>query len=206
MPDTINPTRLTNKPAKPDGEHFGDQFAQTFLGQDDAQVHQGGHVDPVAQAEAHQDYILEEASTFGNNFVQWIAAHKTVPIHVRAWGFVLGIFCIRAEYPAGAIEFDRIVAQAGEDLDLPGKSHANDDPLPPWTEITMRQATNFAELTSGYVALHRRQTDVHDDQAAYGIGRAWHNLRTTFPFGGPEAFDTVAAHAVRYYEHEKGKK
>jgi hypothetical protein len=184
-------------PRKP----FSDAFSQAFLGED-PQVQQGQTVDSEAQANAFDGYLQDEAVVFGDNLMQWIAAHKNLPLHVRAWGFVLGVFCVRAEFPAGATEFDQIVARAGEDLDLPRKEPDNSE-LPEWTTKDLREAANFAELVSGYIALLRRQNDVRDEQAVYGIGRAWHNLRETFPMAGTRGFDILAKEAVEYYTRNR---
>ena len=183
---------------------FSDRFSQAFLGDGPQTVQHDQTVDPEAQAAAYNGYLQDEAVELGDSFVQWVAAHKTIPIHARAWGFVLGTFCTRAEYPGGVAAFDSIVAAAGEDLDLPRKEF--DPPnIPEWTTEAMHHATQFAELSAGYVSLVRRQRSISDQQAAYGIGRAWHNLRETFPQGGPVGFDVLAREAADYFaQHKNG--
>jgi hypothetical protein len=121
---------------------------------------------------------------------------------------VLGILNVRFDYPDGQERFDEISDLAGEDLVLP-------PPMPftpeeevqirrhrrPLEDESFRKAANFAEVFAKYITLTKHSMGLSSQQAAYGIGRAFHNLRQCFPRedGGTVAFDEYARLAGDYF-------
>lgn len=163
-----------------------------------------------------EKFLLEEACGFGDSLVHYVAAHsKEYPPQQLIWGMSLGTLCLREDYLDGVDKFDELADQGGKDLKLEVKP-------PAYTaeeKVTIRRkatltpdetlnAAKFAELYAGYVAMKKRQTNISNVQIAYALGRAFHNLRLTFPDdeGGRIAFDTLAEQAGAYFADNKDAK
>lgn len=161
-----------------------------------------------------EKYLLEEACGFGDSLVNYVTAHsKEFPPKQLIWGTVLGTLCLREDYLDGVAKFDELADQGGKDLQLNNKSvemteeqHAEVIRKAQLAKEEALNAAKFAELYAGYVAMKKRQTSISNIQIAYGLGRAFHNLRLTFPEdeGGRVAFDELARQAGVYFDANKG--
>ena len=126
---------------------------------------------------------------------------------------MLALLCQRADYPEGEAKFDELADQGGKDLqyDGPNNTLPEDEAakvvqnLPPLEDARFEEAAKFAETFSAYISMKKQQLGVSNPQGAYGLGRAFHNLRFGFPKseGGSAAFDEYAKRAGRYYDENK---
>lgn len=174
---------------------------------------------PAQQAEgkrlvdARERYLLSEACEFGDILVGYVGDHHKLDLGQRAWGVVLAMLCQRADYPEGAEKFDELADQGGQDLqyDGPNNTLSEEDAakvvqtLPPLEDARFEEAAKFAETFSAYISMKKQQLGVSNPQGAYGLGRAFHNLRLGFPKneGGSAVFDEYARRAGRYYDDNK---
>jgi hypothetical protein len=189
-----------------------DQTALQFLGakRGEVQVHEGQKASADKQRKQHEQMLIKEACDFGNTLVRYIVNHKDMPLKARVWSFALGVLCVRDEYPEGGEKFDELADLGGEDLQLtpPTKQHeeamrSHARNLPVLEGEVLLEAARFAELVAKYVTTKKHQSGLNNLQAAYGLGRAFHNLRQTFPAeeGGVFAFDEYARQAGVYFDN-----
>lgn len=199
-----------------------DPTARAFLG-----THRDGAVEIVQRAgqkvkveavlDAEGRWRHEEACDFGNSLVQYVAMHEDLSVPQRVWGFSLASMCLREDYPDGTEVFDTLYESAEADLDLPGHpltAFDEDERLTrvakvePMDEATLRAAAQFSEKVYAYIMKKRLGLGLHYTQAAYAIGRAFHNLRRTFPdaLGGHPAFDEYVSDAGKYFANNKDKR
>lgn len=135
--------------------------------------------------------------------VNYVINHPKLTPAQRAWGFMLGLFCVREEYPEGVSTFDEFIDKGGDDLKLEKTTESAPDKIDSALEGPLFDgAAEFAELFAKYVSKTKRGIGLSNPQAAYGLGRALHNLRSTFPEenGGPVGFDHWASEASAYYK------
>lgn len=162
---------------------------------------------------AREQYLLAEACEFGDILVSYIGAHPSLDLGQRAWAVVLALLCQRADYPEGVEKFDELADQGGKDLQYGGPDNtlpedeaaAMVNNLPPLEDNRFEKAAQFAETFSAYISMKKQQLGVSNPQAAYGLGRAFHNLRLGFPKaeGGSAVFDEYARRAGRYYDEDR---
>lgn len=194
-----------------------DPAALRFLGvqsMQDVQIIEGQKAKQEKLQAQTEKFLLEEACGFGDSLVHYTTAHsKEYSPAQLIWGTVLATLCLRDDYLDGVEKFDELADQGGKDLQL------NVQYVEPTeeqrTEIIRKvqlagdealNAAKFAELYAGYVAMKKRQTSISNIQIAYGLGRAFHNLRLTFPEdeGGRIGFDELARQAGAYFDANKG--
>lgn len=192
-----------------------DDVAQRFLASGNApvQVHNGQKADEKRLAEQQERVLLNEASAYGDDMVRYVAMHKDISPMEGAWGFCLGLYCARDAYPDGGDAFDDIADQARQDLVLTQTTIVTDQEeaariqteLPEFTEEQFQRAATFAENFASFLDRKKRQVGIGNKQGAYGLGRAFHNLRQTFPKekGGSAAFDELARRAGLYFAENK---
>ena len=198
---------------KPDGSL--DDTAKRFLqiGGNTPEVHEGQKADAEKQRDGWERVLLSEACEYGDDLVRYVAMHQQLESEELAWGFCLGIYCARAEYPNGGDEFDDLVDQAAKDLVLSETTVVNDQEeiakiqmeLPQFTASRLEEAAVFSENFQEFLKKKKHQVGMSNRQGAYGLGRAFHNLRRTFPAdkGGSAAFDELARRAGQYFTENK---
>jgi hypothetical protein len=162
---------------------------------------------------AREQYLLAEACEFGDILVGYIGAHPSLDLGQRAWAVVLSLLCQRADYPEGVEKFDELADQGGKDLQYSGPDNTLPEEeaaamvrnLPILEDTRFEAAAQFAETFSAYITMKKQQLGVSNPQGAYGLGRAFHNLRLGFPKseGGSAVFDEYAKRAGRYYDDNK---
>lgn len=194
-----------------------DATARRFLGSnlDQVRVMAGQKADDQKLLASQEKFLMAESCEFGDILVRYTMAHRKLTIEQRAWGFALALFCIRGDYPEGLEDFDGLADQGGDDLELSEKNVVTDterakaiaDALPQFSETALQEAGVFSEQVSKYVETKKHQMALSNPQAAYGLGRAFHNLRLGFPIamGGTAAFDELTRRASGYYERFKGR-
>ena len=199
--------------SKPDDKL--DETAQRFLqiGQNAPEIHEGQKADADKQREGWERMLLSEACEYGDDLVRYIAMHKQLDPAQITWGFCLGLYCARAEYPNGGEEFDDLGEQAAKDLVLSETTVIEDaqeieriqTELPQFTEKAQHEAAVFSENFQEFLKKKKHQVGISNKQGAYGLGRAFHNLRRTYPasHGGSAAFDELARRAGRYFVDNK---
>lgn len=192
-----------------------DATARRFLGNDldEIRVIAGQKADDKKLLASQERYLIAEACEFGDVLVRYTMAHRKLSFEQRAWGFALALFCIRGDYPEGLSDFDSLVDQGGDDLELSSKNVVTDaervksivDDLLQFSEKALKEAALFSEQVSKYVETKKHQKGLSNPQAVYGLGRAFHNLRLGFPLseGGTAAFDELTRRASGYYERFK---
>ncbi len=192
-----------------------DAMAQRFLGNqiDEVRVIAGQQATEKRLLAAQEKYLVAEACQFGDILVRYTMGHRKLSFEQRAWGFTLALFCIREDYPEGVEEFDTVVDQAGSDLELSMKNVVTDpeqitrvvSDLVQFDTEQFKGAAIFAEQLSRYVEGKKHQKNLSNPQAAYGLGRAFHNLRLGYPLseGGPAVFDELTRRAGEYFERYK---
>lgn len=193
-----------------------DELEQRFLGPGAVQEHEGQTVDPKKELAQRERALLLEASDFGDDLVRYVAMHRSVLMPGLAWGFCLGLYCVRDLYPEGGEAFDDVVEQAATDLVLMNTTFVTDSDeilriqteLPEFGEKEFETAGDFAEKFGQFISMKKRQLGVGNKQGAYGLGRAFHNLRGTYPAdkGGSAAFDELARRAGIYFQENKENK
>lgn len=177
-----------------------DEFSQQFLGSKDVQVHQGQTADKTKLERMREQYLIQEAAEFGDIITNYIANHPRIDPTQRAFGLTLSILNLRHAYPAGTDLFDDLADQGGKDLQIsatPVPDAAN-APATRLSDAAEETAAQFSELLTKYVTMKKNQLGTSNYQTAYGLGRAFHNLRSLYP-SGPEVFDTYAAQAGEYF-------
>jgi hypothetical protein len=192
-----------------------DATARRFLGSnlDEVRVIAGQKADEKKLVASQERYLLAEACQFGDILVRYTMAHRKLSFEQRAWGFALSLFCIRGDFPEGLEDFDELADQGGNDLELSHKNVVTDaerasriaKELPEFSQTGLQDAAGFAEQVSKYVETKKHQMGLSNPQAAYGLGRAFHNLRLGYPLseGGTAAFDELTRRASGYYERFK---
>lgn len=192
-----------------------DETAKQFLqiGRNAPEVHEGQKADGDKQREGWERMLLSEACEYGDDLVRYVAMHQQMSPLQLAWGFCLGLYCARAEYPNGGDEFDDLGAQAAKDLVLAETTVIDDEDeiariqteLTPFTEQQQHEAAVFSENFQEFLKKKKHQVGISNKQGAYGLGRAFHNLRRTFPRdqGGSAAFDELARRAGLYFAENK---
>jgi hypothetical protein len=192
-----------------------DETAQRFLraGSQPVEVHDGQQADEKRLAEQQERMLLAEACEYGDDMVRYVAMHKDLSPEEAAWGFCLGLYCARDAYPNGGDAFDDIADQARKDLVLAKTTIITDQAeieriqteLPEFKEESFKRAAAFAENVASFLDRKKRQVGIGNKQGAYGLGRAFHNLRQTYPEekGGSAAFDELARRAGLYFAENK---
>jgi hypothetical protein len=189
-----------------------DPMAKAFLGDDPSKVTvmPGQKADAKKQAAIHEKFLFSEACRFGDDMVRYVMAHHKLSEAQRIWGFVLTVFCLRGDYPDGTEDFDELADQGGEDLEL-AKKNIVEEPerikdiaarLREFTDAELQEAATFAERTNAYIEATKQRDGISNPQAAYALGRAFHNMRFGFPLekGGTAAFDEFVRRASAYFE------
>lgn len=199
--------------SKPDRDL--DATAKRFLqvGQNAPEIHEGQKADAEKQREGWERVLLAEACEYGDDLVRYVAMHHKHSSEELAWGFCLGLYCARAEYPNGGEEFDDLGDQAATDLVLAEDTVVRDQAevervqleLPQFSTERLREAALFSENFQEFLKKKKHQVGISNKQGAYGLGRAFHNLRRTFPAnkGGSAAFDELARRAGQYFTDHK---
>lgn len=77
--------------------------------------------------------------------------------------------------------------------------------LPQFTADRLEEAAVFSENFQEFLKKKKHQIGLSNRQGAHGLGRAFHNLRRTFPAdkGGSAAFDELARRAGQYFMENK---
>lgn len=199
--------------SKPDRDL--DATAKRFLqiGQDTPEIHEGQQADADKQREGWERLLLSEAGEYGDDLVRYVAMHRQLEHAELAWGFCLGLYCARIEYPNGGEEFDDLGEQAANDLVLaettlvrdPEKAEKIQMEVPQFSDTRLKEAAVFSENFQEFLKKKKHQIGISNKQGAYGLGRAFHNLRRTFPAdkGGSAAFDELARRAGQYFAKNK---
>lgn len=194
-----------------------DSLANAFLGNQEAVIVEGQKADEKKQLEMAARQLLFEACDYGDVLVKYVAMHGRLSPAQAAWGFALALLNVRSEYPEGGDAFDDLAEQARQDLELAVTTEVTDPEriartqadaereAQEWTHEEFTEAATFAENMAEYFGKKKRQQDIDNKQAAYGLGRAFHNLRLTFPadHGGSAAFDVYAKRAGVYLAENK---
>jgi hypothetical protein len=190
-----------------------DDTALRFLGnkREEIRVMEGQEAKATRLEEQRERFLLTESCEYGNSLVLMATGHRHLTPEQLAWGFTLSLLCLRADYPEGSDRFDDLADQAGKDLHLPVTTYDEETiatirkTLQPLVKEKEYEAAKFAEVIAKYIEMTKRRGELSNPQAAYGLGRAFHNLRSTFPAdkGGTVAFDEYAKHAGMYYDVNK---
>lgn len=188
-----------------------DETAKRFLGNagDDVVRRDGQKADDDKLRHSQERMLLAEACEYGDDLVRYVAMHQNHTGEELAWGFCLGLYCARRDYPDGDEAFDDVAEQAGKDLVLAQTTVVSDPDeavriqteLQQFEDASFRRAAAFAENFASFLDRKKRQLGLGNKQGAYGLGRAFHNLRQTFPQdkGGSAAFDELARRAGIYF-------
>jgi hypothetical protein len=182
-----------------------DDLAKGFLGvasDREVQVVRGQKADPKRQQALYEQQLAKEACDFGDLLVNYVGAHTELTPAQRAFGTMLGVLNLRRDYPEGGESFDALADLGGEDLKLSSKSTAGLPAPPALTPTTQLPGAQFAEAFVRYVTMKKQQYGVSNPQAAYALGRMFHNLRLTFPpeDGGEDGFDLYGRQAGEYFD------
>jgi hypothetical protein len=201
-------------PIRPDSKL--DETARSFLGGGSGakiEVHEGQEADEQKLLEQQERALLAEACDYGDDLVRYVAMHRDLSPEEAAWGFCLGLYCARNAYPEGGEEFDDIADQANKDLVLAKTTVITDQAeidriqteLPQFDDASFKKAATFAENVASFLQRKKQQLGIANKQGTYGLGRAFHNLRQTFPTanGGSAAFDELARRAGVYFAENK---
>jgi hypothetical protein len=185
-----------------------DSLAKGFLGvasEKETRVIKGQTANAARQQAFYEQQLLHEACEFGDILVHYVGSHVDLPLPQRAFGTALGILNLRRDYPTGGEQFDELADLGGEELQLPKSTKPAPiiEPPLPLTGEALHNAAAFAESFVRYVTMKKQQLGLSNPQAAYGLGRAFHNLRLTFPVddGNTVAFDFYAQQAGEYFNH-----
>lgn len=196
-----------------------DAATQRYLGSDPSAIRTipGQKADPQKVGAMQEKYLMADACRFGDILVRYVVAHHKLSFEQRVWGFTLALFCIRGDYPDGTEDFDVIADAGGYDLTLSDKNKnvITDEEqaaqfaleLPVFDPSAQHNAAQFAEQVTRYIEMKKQQQGVSNTQAAYGLGRAFHNLRLEYPRdkGGTAVFDELARRAHSYYVQHREK-
>lgn len=193
-----------------------DPTVKSFLGvanEEEVNVVTGQKANDKKAVDAREKYLLAEACEFGDILVSYIGDHPRLDLGQRVWAVVLAMLCQRGDYPEGVEKFDALADQGGQDLQYEGPNNTLPEDeaatmvrdLPPLDGDRFTDAAKFAETFSAYITMKKQQLGVSNPQGAYGLGRAFHNLRLGFPKteGGTAVFDEYAKRAGRYYDENK---
>ena len=192
-----------------------DNTAKQFLqiGGNAPEVHEGQKADEGKLKEGWERALFAEACAYGDDLVRYTAAHYKLTPEEIARAFCLGLYCARDAYPNGAEEFDDLGDQAAKDLILTHTTVVTDEEeiariqteLPEFPEDRFQEAALFSENFQEFLKSKKIQTGISNRQGAYGLNRAFHNLRKTFPAksGGSAAFDELARRAGMYFVKNK---
>lgn len=178
------------------------------------QRHEGQKMDQDRAAAARERYFMQEACDYGDEIVKF-ASMRLVKYKPReiSWGLALGTYCVRRDYPGDREEFDNIIERAGNELKLDATGLIKDpqeieriqQSLTVFSADEEAKALEFARVYLQYIERTRKSSGISEGQTIYGIGRAFNNLRLTYPKeeGGTAAFDTYARRAGVYYQANK---
>lgn len=185
-----------------------DPMAQRFLGPnlDQVRVMTGQKANQQKQLAAHEQYLFAEACEYGDDLIRYVMGHHRLRDVQRVWGYALAIFCLRRDYPEGTNDFDELFDKGGADLELQKKNISQETPEhPQFTPEEQQEAAGFAEHVSKYIESTKYRGGLSNAQAAYALGRAFHNMRFGFPLdrGGTAAFDAWVTRASAYFERYK---
>jgi hypothetical protein len=185
----------------------GDDFGKAFLGGGTTppERHDGQKANEKKLAAGQERMLRAEACNFGDDLVRYVAMHQDNTHEELAWGFCLALYVARSIYPNGEEDFDEISDQAANDLVLSEENITEKAEVAPFSDGTFRRAAEFAELMQEYIRRKKPQTGISNRQGAYGLCRAFHNLRRTFPAdkGGSAAFDELARRAGEYFAENR---
>lgn len=193
-----------------------DDQARRFLGnvEDEVVQRQGQKADDDKLRTSQERMLLAEACQYGDDLVRYVAMHRDLSPEEAAWGFCLGLYCARDAYPDGDEAFDDIAEQAGKDLTLAETTIITDPDrvvqiqteLLEFEDKAFKLAAAFAEDFASFLDRKKRQLSIGNKQGAYGLGRAFHNLRQTFPMdrGGSATFDELARRSGIYFADNQG--
>lgn len=189
-----------------------DPMAKAFLGNDPDKitVMPGQKADEKRLAASQERFLLAEACSFGDDVVRYVMGHYKLSEGQRIWGFALTLFCLRSDYPDGGEDFDELADKGGEDLEL-AKKNIVEEPervrdivsrLRAFSDEELQEAATFAERANAYIEATKQRDGISNPQAAYALGRAFHNMRFGFPLekGGTAAFDEFVRRASAYFE------
>ena len=204
-----------------------DAFTQRFFGNEKVQRIDGQKANEEKQAAMQERFLMDEACRFGDTLIRYVVAHRKLSTAQRAWGFGLALFCLRGDYPEGIEDFDDLIDMGGESLTLRESNESAVTQIAStatatttatttatatatatclhtstFNETEQHAAAALAENISKYIERQKQQKGLSNSQAAYGIGRAFHSLRTGYPpeEGGVAAFDEIISYASEYYE------
>jgi len=192
-----------------------DPMAQKFLGPDPDKIRvmAGQRANEQRRLAAHEQYLFAEACEYGDDLIRYVMGHHRLQDVQRVWGFALVVFCLRRDYPEGVTDFDELFDKGGDDLELHKKNIVKDPErikgitaeLAPFTAEEQEAAAAFAEHMSKYIEATKHRGGLSNAQAAYALGRAFHNMRFGFPLerGGTAAFDACVTRATAYFERYK---
>jgi hypothetical protein len=192
-----------------------DDTARRFLqvGSNAPEIHKGQQADEEKQRDGWERMLFQEACEFGDDLVRYVAMHKRNTPEQLAWGVCLGLFCARNWYPNGEEEFDELTALAAKDLVLAQTTIVEDEEeiariqteMPQFSKESFEAAAEFSENFQDFIRKKKTQVGMSNKQGAYGLGRAFHNLRRTFPkeSGGSAAFDELARRAGIYFAENR---
>lgn len=155
---------------------------------------------------AHEQFLFAEACEYGDDLIRYVMGHHRLQDVQRVWGYALAVFCLRRDYPEGVTDFDELFDKGGADLELHKKNIVKDAPEhPQFTPEEQQEAAGFAEHVSKYIESTKHRGGLSNAQAAYALGRAFHNMRFGFPLerGGTAAFDAWVTRASAYFERYK---
>lgn len=193
-----------------------DATALRFLNtQDMTEVHvmQGQKADHERQARIYQQTLKHEACRFGDGLIFYLVGHRELSPQQHVWAFVLGVLNVRDSFPEGTELFDDYADWGGHELHLdvkvqPPKTKDPDTEKTvafPFDDEPHQAACKLAERIATYIGMKKHAVNLTNEQTAYGIGRAFHNLRSTYPqdLGGVHSFDAYAAAAGEYFDTYK---
>ena len=183
-----------------------DATARSFLGTDDVKVMPGQVADQKKLAKQQHQELIREACTFGDEVTAYITLHKDHALPVLAYATCLSVLALRTEYPDGYERFDEWAQRGGNDLVLEVKDATISEPYELSTK-DMQEGVVLAKTFAKEITRTHNRLNANNAQAAYGLGRAFQNLRLTFPpeFGGVEAFDKYAQEAGQYLLEDIGE-
>ncbi|MGD9209240.1 MAG: hypothetical protein PVI90_00615 [Desulfobacteraceae bacterium] len=190
-----------------------DAFTQRFFGNEKVQRIDGQKANAEKQKAMQEHFLMDEACRFGDTLIRYVVAHRKLSTAQRTWGFGLALFCLRGDYPEGIEDFDDLIDIGGASLTLKeskesavtretSTSASTCLHTSTFNETEQHAAAQLAENISKYIERQKQQKGLSNSQAAYGIGRAFHSLRTGYPpeEGGVTAFDEIISYASEYYE------
>jgi len=180
-----------------------DSTARAFLKQGGEKITTmpGQTADLNRVEQQRQRVLIREACAHGDELIIYITGHRvshTLP--VMAWATSAFVLALRLEYPDGEKRFDEWSQRGGAELEVPPVSLSKPGAIHKLTPDEVFSAVELAKLCAKYASQILKRSGINNAQAAYGLGRAFQNLRLTFPqiYGGVLAFDQYAKEAGQY--------